>query len=118
MSDGKIIPSDRISAVFGPSESDEKEPVKESTIEINSELLSEAVETGIELPSVSLYSPMVASMLQYFKLTIPGFCKSDTGTKHLERTFKKKYPDLWEATERELRNADVRKRRKATILRR
>jgi hypothetical protein len=91
--------------------------------EIDPEILTRSMRTSFYNPRVSLYSPMVASMLEYLKLTVPGFCKSDEGTRILERAFKKEYPEIWKTLEEKATTEQEwidlgKKRRKATILRR
>ena len=91
--------------------------------EIDPEILTRSMRTSFYNPRVSLYSPMVASMLEYLKLTVPGFCKSDEGTRILERAFKKEYPEIWKILEEKATTEQEwidlgKKRRKATILRR
>lgn len=91
--------------------------------ELDPEKLIQAMKAGFYNPRVSLYSPMVASMLEYLNLTVPAFCKSDEGTRILERAFKKEYPDIWKAIEEKATTEQEwidlsKKRRKATILRR
>jgi len=91
--------------------------------EIDPEILTRSMRTSFYNPRVSLYSPMVASMLEYLKLTVPGFCKSDEGTRILERAFKKEYPKIWNILEEKATTEQEwidlgKKRRKATILRR
>jgi hypothetical protein len=91
--------------------------------EIDLEILMRSMKTSFYNPRVSLYSPMVASMLEYLKLTVPGFCKSDEGTRILERAFKKEYPEIWKTLEEKATTEQEwidlgKKRRKATILRR
>jgi len=91
--------------------------------EIDLEILTRSMRTSFYNPRVSLYSPMVASMLEYLKLTIPGFCKSDEGTRILEKAFKKEYPEIWKTMEEKATTEQEwidlgKKRRKATILRR
>jgi hypothetical protein len=95
----------------------------ESYKEIDPEILTRSMRTSFYNPRVSLYSPMVASMLEYLKLTVPGFCKSDEGTRILERAFKKEYPEIWKTLEEKATTEQEwidlgKKRRKATILRR
>ena len=91
--------------------------------EIDLEILKQSMKTSFYNPRVSLYSPMVASMLEYLKLTVPGFCKSDEGTRILEKAFKKEYPEIWKILEEKATTEQEwidlgKKRRKATILRR
>lgn len=91
--------------------------------ELNPASLIQAMKTGFYNPRVSLYSPMVASMLEYLNLTVPAFCKSDEGTRILEKAFKKEYPDIWKTIEEKATTEQEwidlgKKRRKATILRR
>ena len=91
--------------------------------EIDLEILSQSMKTSFYNPRVSLYSPMVASMLEYLKRTVPGFCKSDEGTRILEKAFKKEYPEIWKIVEEKATTEQEwidlgKKRRKATILRR
>ncbi len=56
------------------------------------DILTQSMNTGFYNPRVSLYSPMVAAMLEYLDLTVPRFCKSDEGTRILEKAFKKNIP--------------------------
>lgn len=91
--------------------------------EIDLEIVTQSMGTSFYNPRVSLYSPMVASMLEYLKLTVPGFCKSDEGTRILEKAFKKEYPEIWKIVEEKATTEQEwidlgKKRRKATILRR
>ena len=91
--------------------------------EIDLEILTQSMKTSFYNPRVSLYSPMVASMLEYLKRTVPGFCKSDEGTRILEKAFKKEYPEIWKIVEEKATTEQEwidlgKKRRKATILRR
>ncbi len=91
--------------------------------EIDLEILTQSMKTNFYNPRVSLYSPMVASMLEYLKRTVPGFCKSDEGTRILEKAFKKEYPEIWKIVEEKATTEQEwidlgKKRRKATILRR
>lgn len=121
MDEGKVIPKDRIGMVFSKpaAVSEQLTTVSEQpTTDILEDVLTKAVEMGTRMPSVSLYSPIVASMMAYLKLTTPNFCKSEVGTREIELVFKRKYPDIWAAAERRIRSGDVCKRRKATILRR
>jgi len=41
-------------------------------------------------------------MLEYMRLTVPAFCKSDVGTREIEAIFRRRYPDLWKTIEREI----------------
>lgn len=87
------------------------------------EMITLAMKDGFYNPRVSLYSPMVAAMLAYLDRTTPRFCKSDEGTKVLEKAFKKEYPDIWRVIEEKANTEQEwidlsKKRRKATILRR
>jgi hypothetical protein len=87
------------------------------------EIFTRSMKAGFYNPRVSLYSPMVASIMEYLKLTVPGFCKSDEGTRILERAFKKEFPEIWKNMEEKATTEQEwidlgKKRRKATILRR
>ena len=91
--------------------------------ETDPDILTQSMRTGFYNPRVSLYSPMVASMLEYLNLTVPAFCKSDEGTKILEKAFKKEYQEIWKVMEEKATTEQEwidlgKKRRKATILRR
>jgi len=110
---GRVISEDRLKQLFSSNEnlieaeSESREP------KIDPEILRRAVEFGISKPSVSLFSPIVAAMLEYMRLTVPAFCKSDAGTREIEAIFRRRYPDLWKTIEREIVAMDTTKRRKA-----
>jgi hypothetical protein len=96
---------------------------KQEALVADQEMITLAMKDGTYNPRVSLYSPMIAAMLAYLDRTTPRFCKSDEGTKVLEKAFKKEYPDIWSVIEEKATTEQEwidlnKKRRKATILRR
>jgi hypothetical protein len=96
---------------------------KQEALVADQEMITLAMKDGFYNPRVSLYSPMIAAMLAYLDRTTPRFCKSDEGTKVLEKAFKKEYPDIWRVIEEKATTEQEwidlnKKRRKATILRR
>lgn len=96
---------------------------KQEALVADQEMITLAMKDGFYNPRVSLYSPMIAAMLAYLDRTTPRFCKSDEGTKVLEKAFKKEYPDIWRVIEERATTEQEwidlnKKRRKATILRR
>jgi hypothetical protein len=54
-----------------------------------------AMGIGFANPRISIYSPMVASVLEYLDQTTPSFCKSESGAKLLEVAIKEKFPEIW-----------------------
>ena len=69
---------------------------------IDSEVLTEAVSEAQENPRISLWSPLVMSILRYKQLTTYRFSMSREASTALEEAFREKYPELSKQAEKAL----------------
>jgi len=69
---------------------------------IDSEVLTEAVSEAQENPRISLWSPLVMSILRYKQLTTYRFSMSREASTVLEEAFREKYPELSKQAEKAL----------------
>jgi hypothetical protein len=69
---------------------------------IDSEVLTEAISEAQENPRISLWSPLVMSILRYKQLTTYRFSMSREASTALEEAFREKYPELSKQVEKAL----------------
>jgi len=67
---------------------------KSKVSNVDSEVLTEAVSEAQENPRISLWSPLVMSILRYKQLTTYRFSMSREASTVLEEAFREKYPEL------------------------
>jgi hypothetical protein len=76
---------------------------KQSKVDsIDSEVLTAAVSEAQENPRISLWSPLVMSILRYKQLTTYRFSMSREASTTLEEAFREKYPELSKQVEQAL----------------
>lgn len=75
---------------------------KEFPHAIDLAMLTQAIEEGTKKPKITVYSPIIASIMRYKEITIPRFKLSPAAETRLERVLKRENSELWRSIEEKI----------------
>lgn len=61
---------------------------------VNKKLIMDAVDSALKQPRLAFYSPLAASIFNYWKNTLPRYSISEELAKIVEAEVKRRWPDL------------------------
>jgi hypothetical protein len=70
--------------------------------EIDMDVLEKAIAEGMKYPKVTVYSPIIATVMRYREITTPRFKLSPEAEMRLEKVLRKEDPQLWKAVEEKI----------------
>jgi hypothetical protein len=76
---------------------------KEGPQAIDLTVLAQAIDEGTKKPKITVYSPIIASVMRYKEITIPRFKLSPAVETRLEKVLRRENSELWKSIEEKMK---------------